>query len=64
MNSCSNPKDSKKKPLRPGSNPLSRAELDILCQQVIDLVGKKPEKAATILTEWVNQAEKGRKKAA
>ena len=33
----------------------SRAELDILRQKTTDLVVEKPEKAAIILTGWLNQ---------
>ena len=48
------PCDPKQKPLtelRP-----SRAELDILRQKTTDLVVEKPEKAAIILTEWLEQS--------
>lgn len=37
--------------------PPSKTELNILIQQVSDLVGKDPSKAATILTHWIQSAE-------
>jgi hypothetical protein len=49
------------RPNEAGSKPAhgpSKAEVDALREQVSDLIGKKPEKAAIILTEWLRHAER------
>lgn len=40
--------------LRPEGQAPSRAEIDILRQKVVDLVSQKPDEAATILSDWLN----------
>lgn len=40
--------------LRPEGQKLSRAEIDLLRQKIVDLISSKPDKAAKVLTAWVN----------
>ena len=42
----------------PTSPPANKTEVDQLRQQIADLIGQKPEKAAIVLTEWLNYADK------
>lgn len=67
MSSCRSP-NSKIKPELPSEKAkpaVSRAELEVLRQKAADLAIQKPEKAAVILSDWVNGASgraNGRKK--
>ncbi len=44
--------------LRSVPNDASRARIQELQDMISDLVTDKPEKAATILTSWINQIKK------
>ena len=45
-----------KSPAKPDKKPVSRADVEVLRQKIIDLIQQKPSKAATVLAEWVKQA--------
>lgn len=57
MSNC-RPKNTDKPELRPEkANPaISRAELEVLRQKIVDLTAQKPDKAAVILSDWINRA--------
>jgi hypothetical protein len=58
---------SKSKPeLRPGAartTAVQRAELEVLRQKTVDLAKQNPQKAAVILSSWINGGALKRKKA-
>ncbi len=51
-------------PLRSKDPKVLRAELDVFRQKSVSLVEKNPEKAGTILSEWLNKPAPARKKSA
>ena len=57
-------KISKVPPAQPGTRPElgSRAELEVLRQKIVELIGQKPDKAAIVLAGWIKQPA-GKKKA-
>jgi hypothetical protein len=49
------PKFKELRPKQTGEIAVSRAELDLLRQKTADLISQKAEKAAIILTSWLNR---------